>query len=61
VPQNGYLDGSGHSWQCERGFEREQTVCKALAVPANAYISYSGNNWSCADGFRRRDDRCVPE
>jgi hypothetical protein len=61
VPANAYLEASGNSWECERGFRQEQTGCARLTMPANAYIDYSGHGWSCADGFHRRDDGCVAD
>ena len=59
VPENGYLDFSGSSWRCERGFRRDREACLPLQLPPNTHVDYSGNAWACNDGYNRLVDDCV--
>jgi hypothetical protein len=40
VPANAHLDGSGHRWLCDLGFESHAQSCTAIEVPSDAYADY---------------------
>lgn len=62
VPANGYLDSSGRSWKCDRGFRTESQSCSKVDVPANAFLTKSthGRGWECMRGYRVAGGSCDP-
>jgi hypothetical protein len=58
VPVNGYLDRSGHDWDCERGYSK-RLACLTIAVPVNGHLDYSGHSWTCNAGYRPSGEACI--
>jgi hypothetical protein len=61
IPTNAFLSRSGRSWECERGFRREESACIAVQVPPNAHLGYAGDNWKCDRGFHSHNSGCVAD
>jgi hypothetical protein len=59
VPENGFLDESGHAWKCDRGFAPSGSTCLRLQVPRDAHLDSTGNDWTCDWGFENRNGQCV--
>jgi hypothetical protein len=59
VPENGFLDESGHAWKCDRGFAPSGSTCLRLQVPRDAHLDSTGNDWTCDWGFENRNGHCV--
>lgn len=60
VPQHAFLDESGHSWKCDRGFSvSQQHRCAKLQVPTHAHLDLTGNAWTCNFGFESNGQQCV--
>jgi len=59
IPIHGYLEGSGTTWRCDRGYAKTGTSCVALDVPANAHLNNSGEGWECNRPYRRQANQCV--
>ncbi len=66
IPEHAYIT-FGDSWQCERGFKRDEDKCQSIKVPEHAFLTDSswGDNWKCERGFKKTEDECqsikVPE
>src|SRR6266566_4682702 len=52
--------GSGHEWECDRGYYQLRDRCERLAVPEHAHVSYLGHEWECDRGYYQARDRCEP-
>ena len=61
IPANAFLSRSGRSWECERGFRREESTCIAVQVPPNAHLDYAGDNWKCNRGSHSHNSGCVAD
>ena len=61
MPDNAYyLDREfGRRWDCQRGFQRVNDSCIAVALPDNAHLNYSGNDWDRSKPYRKRMEGCV--
>lgn len=61
VPAGGYLDPSGQSWSCLRGYSEMGDLCQKVILPANAFLSDDGRGsvWECDRGYEAEDDSCV--
>ena len=61
VPEGGYLDPSGRSWNCLRGYMKADDLCLEIDLPANAYLddTSSGSVWLCDRGFKVEGDVCA--
>ncbi|WP_417522486.1 hypothetical protein [Marinovum sp.] len=61
VPAGGYLDPSGESWSCLRGYKKTGDLCEEVILPANAYLSDEtrGSVWTCERGYEGKGDGCV--
>jgi len=61
IPQNTQPDRSSSGWKCERGFQKRDHHCVAIAFPENAYLTGSnhGNGWKCSWGHKKINDACI--
>lgn len=53
VPDGGYLDPSGESWSCLRGYQKTGDYCREIVLPPNAFLSDRGygSAWDCDRGY----------
>ena len=58
IPDNAFLDSTGHDWECERGYKRSSDQCVAVQVPAHAYLDYFGHDWVCMRGYKHVGSQC---
>lgn len=62
VPEGGYLDPSGTSWRCHRGYMRVDDLCEQIILPPNSYLADGsfGSVWLCDRGFEVDGETCAP-
>ena len=62
IPANAFLDASGLSWTCDRGYRKQADACAAIGVPENAYLTERGigAGWECGRGHVAHAGACVP-
>jgi len=62
IPPHAFLDSTGMSWSCERGFRKIRNRCEPVDVPGNAFLSGDsyGSGWECDRGFSAESGDCVP-
>ena len=62
IPANAFLDASGLSWQCDRGYRKQRDGCTLIAVPENAYLNNRGigAGWECDRGHVAKAGACIP-
>jgi hypothetical protein len=58
-PATSHANRFGRGWECDRGYERAESGCKAIVLPDNAHISHSGSESNCNDGFERKLNTCL--
>ena len=63
VPEGGYLEPSGKSWRCLRGYVKIDDACHEIILPANSYLADSSftdtATWTCNRGFEAKGDQCI--
>lgn len=61
VPDGGYLDPSGKSWSCHRGYMEADDLCEKVVLPPNAYFSQNvyRSVWLCDRGYKVEGETCV--
>lgn len=58
LPANATLDYTGSSWNCIKGYRRNNNSCVLVNMLPNAQLDYTGKNWKCRKGYRRHGNGC---
>ena len=61
VPDGGYLDPSGNSWSCHRGYMKVDDICLEIVLPPNPYLADNsfGSVWLYDWGFEVDGEICT--
>ncbi len=60
LPDHAKIDYSGRSWECIRGYKRDELGCTPVFIPPNAKLNYFGNEWECNRDFKKVSNTCTP-
>ncbi len=58
IPQNARPNYLGNDWECNRGYFKYGSECRAVHVPQNGKLTYLGNDWECNRGYFKRGNEC---
>jgi len=58
IPQNAHLNYLGNDWECNRGYFKYGSECRAVQIPQNGKLTYLGNDWECSRGYFKYGSEC---